>query len=83
MTRSAIGATEETDVDEVRHLLVQRHIHRMLVGIVSRSDVAALLATESVCQLRSEPVRGQRPPLDGPKCQAGPGSFVCGPIPGS
>lgn len=83
MSTSVISVTEDTDVDEVRHLLVARRIHRVpvlagtrLCGIVSRADVAALLATEWVCQVCGEPVRDQQPPDSCPKCQAGADRFV-------
>lgn len=91
MTRSVISVSEDTDVDEVRHLLVQRRIHRVpvlagpvLVGIVSRSDVIALLVTEWVCEVCGESVRGQHPPQSCPKCQAGSDRFALqDPDPGS
>jgi CBS domain-containing protein len=83
MTTSVISITEDTDSDEVRHLLVERRIHRVpvlagprLAGIVSRSDVVALLATEWVCQVCGEAAPGQHAPQSCPKCQAGAGDFV-------
>ncbi|EWM19175.1 CBS domain-containing protein [Kutzneria sp. 744] len=91
MSTAVISVTEDTDVDEVRHLLVERRIRRVpvlagtrLVGIVSRADVAALLATEWVCQVCGEPVRGQHAPQSCSKCQAGADRFVLqDPDPGS
>lgn len=91
MSTAVISVTEDTDVDEVRHLLVERRIHRVpvlagarLVGIVSRSDVVALLATEWVCQVCGEAVRGRRAPTSCPKCRADTGQFVLqDPDPGS
>ncbi|WAL67862.1 BTAD domain-containing putative transcriptional regulator [Amycolatopsis cynarae] len=91
MSTAVISVTEDTDVDEVRHLLVERRIHRVpvlagarLTGIVSRSDVVALLATEWVCQVCGEAVRGGQAPASCPKCQAGTGQFVLQePNPGS
>ncbi|PKV99883.1 CBS domain protein [Amycolatopsis echigonensis] len=91
MSTAVISVTEDTDVDEVRHLLVERRIHRVpvlagarLVGIVSRSDVVALLATEWVCQVCGEAVRGSQAPTSCPKCQAGADQFVLqDPDPGS
>jgi CBS domain-containing protein len=83
MSTSVVSVTENTDVDEVRHLLVERRIQRVpvlsgprLVGIVSRSDVVALLATEWVCQVCGEAVRDWQPPSSCPKCHAGSDRFV-------
>ncbi|GAA2886053.1 CBS domain-containing protein [Streptomyces mexicanus] len=77
MTQAVISVTEDTDVDDVRHLLVERRIRRVpvlaggrLVGIVSRSDVVALLTTEWACQVCGETVRGENPPARCPKCHA-------------
>ncbi|WP_200834230.1 CBS domain-containing protein [Amycolatopsis alkalitolerans] len=91
MSTAVISVTEDTDVDEVRHLLVERRIHRVpvlagarLVGIVSRSDVVALLATEWVCQVCGEAVRGSHASTSCPKCQAGADQFeLQDPDPGS
>jgi len=56
----------------------------VLVGIVSRSDVIALLVTEWVCEVCGESVRGQHPPQSCPKCQAGSARFTLqDPDPGS
>lgn len=90
MSTAVISVTEDTDVDEVRHLLVARRIHRVpvlagsrLVGIVSRADVVALLAPEWVCQVCGEAVRGQAP-TSCPKCQTGAEQFALqDPVPGS
>ena len=83
MTGPVITVTEDTDVDDVRHLLVERHIRRVpvlrgqkLAGIVSRGDVVALLTTEWVCQVCGEGARGQHPPARCPKCHAGPERFA-------
>jgi CBS domain-containing protein len=89
MTSSVITVSEDTEVDDVRHLLVERRIRRVpvireggrgggwgLAGIVSRSDVVALLTTEWVCQVCGEAARGQHPPPQCPKCQAGHDRFV-------
>ena len=77
MTRSVVSVTEDTDVENVRHLLVDRRIHRVpvvsggtLVGIVSRADIVALLITEWVCPMCGESVRGDRPPASCPKCHS-------------
>lgn len=91
MTMSVIHVNADTDLDEVRHLLVERRIHRLpvlaegtLVGIVSRSDVVALLMREWVCQVCGEAIMGNHPTQSCPKCHAGPGEFVLQePSPGS
>ena len=83
MTSSVISVTEDTNVDDVRHLLVERRIRRVpvlsagrLAGIVSRGDVVALLTTEWVCEVCGEAARGQHPPARCPKCHAGPDRFA-------
>jgi CBS domain-containing protein len=83
MTGSVITVTEDTDVDDVRHLLVERHIRRVpvvsgqrLTGIVSRGDVVALLTTEWVCRVCGEAARGQHPPSLCPRCHAGADLFI-------
>lgn len=83
MTPSVVTVTEDTDVDDVRHLLVERRIRRVpvvsgqrLTGIVSRGDVVALLTTEWVCQVCGEAARGQHPPARCPRCHAGAERFI-------
>jgi CBS domain-containing protein len=83
MTGSVITVTEDTDVDDVRHLLIERRIRRVpvtsgrrLAGIVSRSDVVSLLTAEWVCQVCGEAARGQHPPARCPKCHAGSRRFI-------
>ncbi len=83
MTPSVITVTEDTDVDDVRHLLVERRIRRVpvisglrLAGSVSRGDVVALLPTEWACQVCGEAVRGQHPPPRCPRCYAESGQFI-------
>lgn len=82
MTRAVISVTEDTDIDDVRHLLVDRRIRRVpvlsggkLVGIVSRGNLVALLVTEWVCPVCGESVRGDEPPSSCPKCH-GSDTFV-------
>jgi CBS domain-containing protein len=77
MSRGVIAVDEETDVDDVRFLLVERRIRRVpvvqgghLVGIVSRSDIVRVMAMEWTCQVCGEPVRGDRAPTQCPKCGA-------------
>ncbi|MGH3224465.1 MAG: CBS domain-containing protein [Streptosporangiaceae bacterium] len=83
MTSSVITVTEDTDVDDVRHLLIERRIRRVpvisgqkLAGIVSRGDVVALLTTEWACQVCGEAVCGQHPPAQCPRCHAAPDRFI-------
>jgi CBS-domain-containing membrane protein len=75
MTPQVICVTEDTDVEEVRVLLLDRRIRRVpvlsgqqLVGIVSRSDIVGLLALEWICQVCGEPVRAESPPDSCPRC---------------
>lgn len=83
MTTAVITATEDTGVEDVRHLLVERRIGRVpvlaggrLVGIVSRRDLVALLATEWVCEVCGEAVRGEHPPEACPRCHGSGDRFV-------
>ncbi|MDQ2723226.1 MAG: CBS domain-containing protein [Actinomycetota bacterium] len=77
MSTAVVSVTADTDVEDVRHLLVDRRIHRVpvvsggtLVGIVSRADIVALLITEWVCPVCGESVRGDQPPMPCPKCHS-------------
>lgn len=91
MTAGVVSVTEDTDVEEVRHLLVERRIRRVpvlagrdLVGVVARSDVVALLTTEWACGVCGEIVRGELPPPRCPKCHAAADRFALQePPPGS
>jgi CBS domain-containing protein len=83
MTTALVTVSVDSPVEVVRHLLIDRRIRRVpvlregrLVGIVSRHDVIALMATEWACQVCGEPVRGERPPQQCPKCHAGSERFV-------
>ena len=83
MTSAVVSVTEHTSIDEVRHLLVDRRIRRVpvlaggrLVGIISRSDLIALMATEWVCLVCGEPVRGEHPLELCPKCLGGAERFI-------
>ena len=77
MTTAVVSVTEDTDVEDVRHLLVDRRIPRVpvvsggkLVGIVSRADIVALLITEWVCPVCGESARGEQSPASCPKCHS-------------
>lgn len=75
MTRNVISVMEDTPLDDVRFLLVQRKIKRVpvlrgqkLVGIVSRADLVREIALTWVCQVCGDHERGQDPPESCPKC---------------
>lgn len=83
MTTAVISVSPDCPLSDLRHLLVERRIRRVpvlrngrLVGIVSRGDVVATMATEWVCQVCGEPVHADQPPSACPKCQADAGRFV-------
>jgi CBS domain-containing protein len=83
MSPGIVSVTEDTDVDDVRHLLVDRRIRRVpvvsggqLVGVVSRADIVALIAMEWVCEVCGTQVRGERPPANCPTCSADIVRFV-------
>ena len=89
MTASVITVSKDTDLEDVRHLLVERRIRRVpvtsgqrLAGIVSRGDVVALLTTEWVCGGRpSRPRPAPAAPV--PQVPRQPGRFVMqAPCPG-
>lgn len=69
MSTAVITVSADCAIGDVRHLLIDRHIGRVpvveqgrLVGIVSRGDVVALMATEWVCPVCGQPVRGDHAP---------------------
>ncbi len=77
MTTAMITVTADSAADDIRHLLIDRRIRRVpvvregrLVGIVSRHDLVAVMATEWACQVCGEPVRGEHPPTTCPKCHS-------------
>lgn len=83
MTTAVITASVDTEISDIRNLLVSQRIRRVpilengrMVGIVSRGDVVALMTTEWVCGICGESVRGQRPPQRCPKCGAGTDQFA-------
>lgn len=80
MTPEVVSVSDETDVEAVQHLLIERRIKRVpvmsgqeMVGIVSRSDIVRLIAHEWICETCGEAVRGDQLPEQCPKC-AGPQS---------
>jgi CBS-domain-containing membrane protein len=83
MSPGIVSVTEDTDVDDVRHLLVDRRIRRVpvlsggqLVGVVSRADLVALIAMEWSCEVCGTQARGERPPASCPTCSADTVRFV-------
>lgn len=83
MTTAVVSVSVDCPVGDLRHLLVERRIRRVpvvqdgrLIGVVSRRDVISTMATEWVCQVCGEPVRGDQPPTECPKCHAGSERFV-------
>ena len=77
MTTAVISVSAATKIADLRHLLIEKRVRRLpvledgkVVGIVSRGDIVSLLATEWVCEVCGEPVRGPTPPEKRPRCQA-------------
>jgi len=75
MTRDVISVMQDTAVEDVRFLLVNRKIKRVpvlrsqkLVGIVSRADLVREIALTWVCQVCGDSERGRNPPDQCPKC---------------
>jgi CBS-domain-containing membrane protein len=75
MSHDVISVMEDTSVDDVRHLLVNRRIKRVpvlrqqkLVGIVSRADLVREIALTWVCQVCGDTERGKDPPDQCPSC---------------
>ena len=87
MTRGVITVDQETEVDDVRFLLVERRIRRVpvmdgrtMVGIISRSDIVRLMALHWICEGCGESVRGDRAPTQCPRCAASGERFVQEPL---
>lgn len=83
MSPGIISVNEETDVEEVRFLLIERRIRRVpvisgqqLVGIVSRSDLVRQMAVLWFCDICGEPVHDEHPPEQCPKCAAPAARFA-------
>lgn len=82
MTTAVITVSPDCTVADISHLLIDRRIQRVpvlrdgaVVGIVSRRDVVAMMATEWACAVCGEPVRGEMPPTSCPKCHAASDRF--------
>ena len=83
MSPGIVSVNEETDVEDVRFLLIERRIRRVpvvsgqaLVGIVSRSDIVRQMAVQWYCDICGEPVRDEHPPDQCPKCAAPAARFA-------
>ena len=77
MTRGVISVTPDTDLDEVRYILVHERIKRLpvidqgrLLGIVSRADLVREVAMGWLCPVCGEVVRGEEQPERCPRCEA-------------
>ena len=77
MTRGVISITPDTDLEEVRHILVNERIKRLpvldqgrLIGIVSRADLVREVARHWICPVCGEVMRGDEPPEHCPRCGA-------------
>ena len=82
MTTSVISVTTDTDIAQVRRMLVDAPIRRLpvlqagrLVGIISRHDLVGRMV-EWACGVCGETVRGAQPPIVCPKCGGGSDRFV-------
>jgi CBS domain-containing protein len=77
MTRNIISVSADTDVQEVRHILVNERIRRLpvleqghLIGIVSRADLVREVATRWVCHVCGEVTHSEERPEACPRCGA-------------
>lgn len=77
MTKGVISVSEDTNVEEVTHILVNQHIRRLpvvskerLVGIISRADIVREIAMRWICQVCGETQRGLQHDEKCPKCGA-------------
>lgn len=82
MTTAVISVTSDTDIEQVRRILVGSQIRRVpvlssgrLVGILSRHDLVGRML-EWACGVCGETVRGAHPPLVCPKCGGSEDRFV-------
>jgi CBS domain-containing protein len=77
MTRGVISVSEDTDLEEVSHILVHERIKRLpvldqgrLIGIISRADLVREIATRWVCHVCGEVTHSDEPPERCPRCGA-------------
>jgi CBS domain-containing protein len=77
MTHGVISVSEDTELEDVAHMLVNRRIRRLpvlrqgkLVGIISRADLVREVATRWVCDVCGEVTHSEMPPERCPRCEA-------------
>jgi len=77
MTRDVISVGEDTDLEEVRRILVHERIKRLivldqgkLVGIVSRADLVKEVAERWICGVCGEVTHSEEQPDGCPRCGA-------------
>src|SRR5579863_7403385 len=77
MTRGVISITPDTDLEEVRHILVNERIKRLpvlnqgrLLGIISRADLVREVAQHWICPVCGEVMRSEEQPERCPRCGA-------------
>lgn len=75
MTRSVVSVGPDTDIEDIRFLLVNNRIRRVpvldgtrLVGVVSRSDLVRDLALSWICGVCGDHERSVEPPAVCPRC---------------
>ncbi|MHB8595666.1 MAG: CBS domain-containing protein [Ktedonobacteraceae bacterium] len=77
MTRGVISIAPDTDLEEVRHILVHERIKRLpvldqgrLLGIISRADLVREEARHWVCSVCGEVMHSDEQPERCPRCGA-------------
>ncbi|HLZ63982.1 MAG TPA: CBS domain-containing protein [Ktedonosporobacter sp.] len=75
MTRGVISVTEDTDLEEVREILINERIKRLLVldqgklvGVVSRADLVQEIAMRWVCPVCGEVMHSLQAPETCSRC---------------
>ena len=77
MSHDVISVTPDTDLEEVRHILVHERIKRLpvldqgrLLGIVSRADLVREVALRWICPVCGEVIYSEEKPESCPRCGA-------------
>lgn len=77
MTRGIISVSADSDLEDVRQILVNESIRRLpvldqgrLVGIVSRADLVREEATRWICHVCGEITHSETQPEQCPRCHA-------------
>lgn len=77
MSHDVISVTPDTDLEEVRHILVHERIKRLpvldqgrLFGIVSRADLVREVALRWICPVCGEVIYSEEKPESCPRCGA-------------